>query len=151
MRRLILAIVMLFVAGAAWAGTATTITCDECGKEIRTSPCYPQDYHVRVTYDPSPMHDCNVIYAVYVPPPPADMIFCGSACMKAHYCKDEDDGVVPEQIGEYGETQIDLTLPYYDHDGRIRDALIKDGVIDKEPSDNNVRNKDGEIIGYWAD
>ena len=113
MKKLIVILVMLAVAGMAWAGVSTTMTCDGCGKEIAKSPCC-QQYHIRVSYEPTPWEDCNVTLSVYVPPPPDDMIFCGPACLKAHYCKDEEEGplpgsvIIPEEIG----TDFITILPY---------------------------------------
>ena len=121
MRKIILVLVMLAVAATVWGGATTTITCDECGKEIITSPCYPQDHHIRVTYDPSPVQwdECTGIYAVYSPPPPEDKFFCCEKCMKAHYCEDEDEGppdgimLIPGDVIDFSDlNEADLTMPY---------------------------------------
>lgn len=115
MRKIILVLVMLAVAATVWAGVTTTMTCDECGKAMKPDKlCSRYSYYVIERVDVEVGNFSCLDYR-----PPFHMMVCSVECLKAHYCKDEDEGppdgimLIPGDVIDFSDlNEADLTMPY---------------------------------------
>ena len=79
MKRLIAVIVILFLAGTAWAGAKTVITCDQCDKQKEPDQiCSRYSYYVVKRVDVETGNFSCLDYNT-----PYYKVFCSTDCLRA--------------------------------------------------------------------